>query len=92
MAISPLESGSQLIQKAEDMTAASAQTINQSAQESLRAPEMPQDKLVPEKERPSEDQIQALIDLQQANQYAKIGTNMIQRDQEMIGSVLDLRV
>ncbi|CAM3893374.1 hypothetical protein [Vibrio aerogenes] len=41
---------------------------------------------------PPPDKINAIYQLNQANQYAKIGTNMIQRDQDMIGTLLDVRV
>jgi hypothetical protein len=40
----------------------------------------------------SPDKINAIHELNQANQYARIGTNIIQRDQDMIGSLLDVRV
>jgi hypothetical protein len=33
-----------------------------------------------------------LINLNQAHQYAKVGANIIQREQEMIGTLLDTRV
>ncbi|WP_262021783.1 hypothetical protein [Vibrio quintilis] len=41
---------------------------------------------------PAPDKINAIHELNQSNQYARIGTNMIQRDQDMIGSLLDVRV
>jgi hypothetical protein len=33
-----------------------------------------------------------LVNLQQASQYAKVGTSIIQREQDMIGTLLDTRV
>ncbi|MCK6263876.1 hypothetical protein KP803_11410 [Vibrio sp. ZSDE26] len=36
--------------------------------------------------------IDPLIELSQAHQYNKIGTNMLQRDQDMIGTLLDIHI
>ncbi|MDC0609446.1 hypothetical protein OAP63_01815 [Vibrio sp.] len=33
-----------------------------------------------------------LLDLNQAVQYNRVGTNIVQKNQEMIGSLLDVRV
>jgi hypothetical protein len=33
-----------------------------------------------------------LIKLNQAQQYNKVGTNVMQRDQDMIGSLLDIHI
>jgi hypothetical protein len=40
----------------------------------------------------SESEIEPLTKLTQASQYNKIGTNVMQRDQDMIGSLLDIHV
>ncbi|MGL4827723.1 MAG: hypothetical protein ACRCXG_00330 [Vibrio sp.] len=36
--------------------------------------------------------IDALNSLNQASHYSRIGTNLIQRDQDMLGTMLDVRV
>jgi hypothetical protein len=36
--------------------------------------------------------IEPLTQLTQANQYSRVGTNVLQRDQEMIGTLLDIHV
>lgn len=40
----------------------------------------------------SESDIEPLTQLTQANQYSKVGTNVMQRDQDMLGSLLDIHV
>jgi hypothetical protein len=40
----------------------------------------------------SESEIEPLTKLTQASQYNRIGTNVMQRDQDMIGSLLDIHV
>lgn len=42
--------------------------------------------------QPSDSDIDSLIKLHQATQYNRVGTNVIQREQDMIGSLLDLHV
>lgn len=41
---------------------------------------------------PDTSLVEPLTQLNQANQYSKIGTNIIQRDQEMLGSLLDIHI
>ncbi|WP_428775267.1 hypothetical protein [Vibrio sp.] len=41
---------------------------------------------------PAETDLSASVKLTQANQYGRVGTNMLQRDQEMIGSLLDIHI
>lgn len=42
--------------------------------------------------QPDIDTLAAINNLNQASHYSRIGTNLIQRDQEMLGTMLDLRV
>ncbi|SHE70278.1 hypothetical protein [Vibrio gazogenes] len=41
---------------------------------------------------PDQTQVDALIKLNQATQYNRAGANVIQREQDMIGSLLDIQV
>lgn len=40
----------------------------------------------------NEDYAEALTKLTQASQYSRIGTNALQREQDMIGTLLDIHV
>ncbi|MDW6004573.1 hypothetical protein [Vibrio mangrovi] len=51
-------------------------------------PQQPKD--VAEK-KPDQTQVDALLKLNQATQYNRIGANVIQRDQDMIGSLLNIQ-
>ena len=41
---------------------------------------------------PESSQIEPIVKLTQAEKYSRIGSNVLQRDQEMIGSLLDVHV
>ncbi|ASA57430.1 hypothetical protein [Vibrio gazogenes] len=41
---------------------------------------------------PDQTQVDALMKLNQATQYNRVGANVIQREQDMIGSLLDIQV
>ncbi|MFY2507133.1 hypothetical protein ACN3E9_02210 [Vibrio pectenicida] len=41
---------------------------------------------------PESSQIEPIVKLTQAEKYSRLGTNVLQRDQEMIGTLLDVHV
>lgn len=105
MNISPTQSGYQLIQQSNRMTEEAAREINQqnsqpdqtnniTNQQNTTAvstlPQSIQESSATEKNR--EDYVEPMLKLQQADQYSKAGANIIQREQAMIGSLLDTRV
>jgi hypothetical protein len=73
-----------------------AESTNPSLETDLSATQTPSDPNAVQKEStlqtPDADQIDALLKLQQATQYNRAGTNVIQRDQDMIGSLLNVQV
>ncbi|NVD07956.1 hypothetical protein FCU94_13775 [Vibrio sp. JPW-9-11-11] len=94
MSVSSVQSGYQIV----DMSSKMAEEAAAEIQRQQRNLSMPNDDSyefnqvefkapVPE---PSE--IEALTKLSSAERYSQIGTNVIQRDQEMIGSLLDIHV
>lgn len=48
-------------------------------------------KTVEQSQKSSGDNIDPLVKLNQAVQYNKVGTNIVQKNQELIGSMLDVR-
>ncbi len=105
MNISPTQSGYQLIQQSNRMTEEAAREINGEQSQPINAkddtdaqrssevstlPKSIKESSATEKNR--DDYIDPLLKLQQADQYSKAGSNIIQREQAMIGSLLDTRV
>ncbi|KJY83939.1 hypothetical protein TW81_06320 [Vibrio galatheae] len=93
MAVSSVQSGYQIIDMSSKMAEEAAHEIQRNQQ--LQA--MPKDNTydfnqVEFKASPTPSDIDSLTKLTSAEQYSKIGTNVIQRDQEMIGSLLDIHV
>ncbi|MBD1566399.1 hypothetical protein P4S52_16135 [Vibrio sp. SA48] len=95
MAISAVHSGYQILNQSEKMADEAAREINI---EKEISPVGKADQALSfnkiEYTRPPEKppQVDSLVKLNQATQYNRIGTNVIQRDQDMIGSLLDIQV
>lgn len=108
MSVSALQSGYQMIDHATQMTNEASRDINRAtrhrsdeqmqqeprAVDSALAPQqntIRQQKEIADK-NPDQTQVDALIKLNQATQYNRVGANVIQREQDMIGSLLDIQV
>lgn len=93
MSISAVSSGYQIIDMSSKMAEEAAleiRDLNMAAK-----PTTSQDPLAfNQVELPSIDQsaVEPLTELTQATQYSRVGTNVLQRDQEMIGTLLDIHV
>lgn len=95
MAVASIQPGYQLVEQSSKMAEEAALEINQQSslppinkdqtmdfnKVEFKAPEMPDPSYV-----------DSMLKLNQATQYSKIGTNVMQRDQEMIGTLLDIHV
>jgi hypothetical protein len=105
MNVSPSQSGYQLIQNANRLTEQAASDIATQAKQQADQTITPRNDIrtsnsdhssLKSLEHTSKvrehNQIDPLIDLQRANQYSKVGTNIIQREQDMIGTLLDTSV
>jgi len=93
MPVSSVQSGYQII----DMSSKMAEDAAHEIQRSQQLQSMPKDNTydfnqVEFKVTPPPSNIDSLTKLSSAEQYSKIGTNVIQRDQEMIGTLLDIHV
>lgn len=92
MSVSSVQAGYQLITQSSNMADEAAREINQAQH---TTPVQKDDsyefnKVEFKQSEPSE--IEPLIKLTQAEQYSHIGTNVLQRDQDMIGTLLDIHV
>lgn len=97
MSVSAVSSGYPIIQQSSKMAGKAAHEIQQAQIHSSRAQKDPalqlnalDNKPTPPSKKP--DAVNALINLNQAQQYNRVGASVIQREQEMIGSLLDVRV
>ncbi|RTZ17393.1 hypothetical protein EJ063_01025 [Vibrio aquaticus] len=93
MSVSSVQPGYQII----DMSSKMAEEAALEIQQSQRELSIPKDNSydfnkVEFNFEPSPSQIESLTKLNTSNQYSRIGTNVMQRDQEMIGSLLDIHV
>lgn len=96
MSVSAVPNGSSMLMQSSKMMEDAARDIQQS---SLPA-ESSNNKNVDPSLQPAPpalkkqyaDHIDALNALNQASHYSRIGTNIIQRDQDMLGTMLDVRV
>ncbi|WP_157371915.1 hypothetical protein [Vibrio sp. MEBiC08052] len=108
MSVSALQSGYQMIDHATQMTNEASRDLNRVAQhrsdeqiqqeprmvDSSPAPQqntIRQQKEIADK-NPDQTQVDALMKLNQATQYNRVGANVIQREQDMIGSLLNIQV
>lgn len=95
MAVSIIQSGHQLIEQSSKMAEDAALEINQvPASQTLENDKSYQFNKVEFKapDVPDPSYIDSMVKLSQANQYHKVGTNMLQRDQDMIGTLLDIHI
>lgn len=90
MSISAVSSGYPIIQQSSKMADEAALDIQQaqSANPSARDFNRMEDK----RKIPTPDTHHALIKLNQAQQYNRVGANVIQREQDRIGSLLDVHI
>ncbi|WP_159652764.1 hypothetical protein [Vibrio atypicus] len=95
MSVSAVQSGYQVIEQSSKMAEEAALEISQASS----LPPVEKDKTLefnkvefkaPELPEPSH--IESLTKLNQSSQYSKVGTNMLQRDQDMIGTLLDIHI
>ncbi|QMV16484.1 hypothetical protein [Vibrio spartinae] len=108
MSISALQSGYQMIDHATQMTNEASRDLNRTArhrsdEQMQQEPRAVDPSLAPQQntirqqketadKNPDQTQVDALMKLNQATQYNRVGTNVIQREQDMIGSLLDVQV
>lgn len=101
MAIDSIQSGYNLINQSSQMATKVADDINsiQKQETNTRSDQkesylnpVEQQKTLESNQKTSSDYLEPLIQLNQAVQYSKVGTNIVQKNQEMIGSLLDVRV
>lgn len=97
MSVSAVSSGYPIIQQSSKMAGEAAHEIQQAQIHSSRVQQDPalqlnalDNKPTPPSKKP--DAVNGLINLNQAQQYNRVGASVIQREQEMIGSLLDVRV
>ncbi|KJY87298.1 hypothetical protein TW84_17540 [Vibrio neptunius] len=92
MSVSSVQAGYQLITQSSNMADEAAREINQAQ----HTPPVQKDDSYEfnkvEFKQPEPSEIEPLIKLTQAEQYSHIGTNVLQRDQDMIGTLLDIHV
>lgn len=96
MSVSSIQSGYQVIEQSSKMAEDAAHEIQATPSIAPTEPktelEFNKVKFDPPKANESYSYTEPLIKLNQAQQYNKIGTNMLQRDQEMIGTLLDIHI
>lgn len=96
MSVSSIQNGYPILQQSQKMADEAAYDIQQSAQNrndfSNQSALAFNDAENVKVKQPSESDIDSLVKLNQATQYNRVGTNVIQREQDMIGSLLDLHV
>ena len=97
MSLTALNSGQHIIELSSSMASDATRQINQPTSTNLPAQNR-SEALTPPASNPAAakplepDKIHALTQLNNAEQYSKIGTNVIQREQEMIGTLLDVHI
>ena len=96
MSVSAVSNGSSMVMHSSKMMEDAAREIQQASlpvESTVGKPIDPT--LQPAPPAPKHQQanhIDALNSLNQASHYSRIGTNLIQRDQDMLGTMLDVRV
>lgn len=96
MSVSSVQSGYSIIQQSQKMADEAAVELQESA---VKRNESTPDKAMEfndaEKvkiKRLDDNDIDAMVKLNQATQYNRVGTSVMQREQDMIGSLLDLHI
>tara|TARA_Y100001956_G_C4118720_1_gene186246 strand:+ start:1199 stop:1486 length:288 start_codon:yes stop_codon:yes gene_type:complete len=95
MAVSVIQSGHQLIEQSSKMAEEAALEINQTPVNQVIEKDQALDFNKVEfkaPEVPDPSYVDSMLKLNQASQYSKVGTNMLQRDQDMIGTLLDIHI
>ncbi|EJL6343286.1 TPA: hypothetical protein ACVU1I_001593 [Vibrio cholerae] len=96
MSVSAVSNGSSMVMHSSKMMEDAAREIQQASlpvESTIGKPIDPT--LQPAPPAPKKqyaNHIDALNSLSQASHYSRIGTNLIQRDQDMLGTMLDVRV
>ncbi|HHC7316388.1 hypothetical protein G6364_04285 [Vibrio cholerae] len=96
MSVSAISNGSSMVMHSSKMMEDAAREIQQASlpvESTIGKPIDPT--LQPAPPAPKKqyaNHIDALNSLNQASHYSRIGTNLIQRDQDMLGTMLDVRV
>ncbi len=96
MSVSAVSNGSSMVMHSSKMMEDAAREIQQASlpvESTIGKPIDPT--LQPAPPAPNKqyaNHIDALNSLNQASHYSRIGTNLIQRDQDMLGTMLDVRV
>ncbi len=95
MSISALQSGYPIVQQSYKMADEAARDIQESTsyKNDFRDNDALKFNAIENKKshQPKSD-IEPMFKLQQASQYNRVGANVIQREQDMIGSLLDIHV
>ncbi|CAM3803728.1 hypothetical protein [Vibrio aquimaris] len=92
MAVSAVQPGYQLIEQSSKMAEEAAREIYQPKATNPIEKDNSYHFNEVEFKPPEASQIEPMFKLTQAEQYSRIGTNVLQRDQEMIGTLLDIHV
>ncbi|EHS7464356.1 hypothetical protein IG511_03845 [Vibrio cholerae] len=96
MSVSAVSNGSSMVMHSSKMMEDAAREIQQASLPVESTVGKPIDPTLqpapPALKKQYADHIDALNALNQASHYSRIGTNIIQRDQDMLGTMLDVRV
>ncbi len=96
MSVSAVSNGSSMVMHSSKMMEDTAREIQQASLPVESTVGKPIDPTLqpapPAPKKQYANHIDALNSLNQASHYSRIGTNLIQRDQDMLGTMLDVRV
>ncbi|OFJ25729.1 hypothetical protein R4536_18995 [Vibrio cholerae] len=96
MSVSAVSNGSSMVMHSSKMMEDAAREIQQASLPVESTVGKPIDPTLqpapPASKKQYANHIDALNSLNQASHYSRIGTNLIQRDQDMLGTMLDVRV
>lgn len=96
MSVSAVSNGSSMVMQSSKMMEDAAREIQQASLPVESTVGKPIDPTLqpapPAPKKQYANHIDALNSLNQASHYSRIGTNLIQRDQDMLGTMLDVRV
>ncbi|EGR0317082.1 hypothetical protein FDM49_07295 [Vibrio cholerae] len=96
MSVSAVSNGSSMVMHSSKMMEDAAREIQQASLPVESTVGKPIDPTMqpapPAPKKQYANHIDALNSLNQASHYSRIGTNLIQRDQDMLGTMLDVRV
>ncbi|EOX1295472.1 hypothetical protein ACPDLO_000406 [Vibrio cholerae] len=96
MSVSAVSNGSSMVMHSSKMMEDAAREVQQASLPVESTVGKPIDPTLqpapPAPKKQYANHIDALNSLNQASHYSRIGTNLIQRDQDMLGTMLDVRV